>query len=106
MAYEKKTPLTEKQRADLNALAQKVENAYGDFGQAIDTIGPDEEWDGSCLACPKTPGGAVCSSFLGNSNSSRAMPANLLRALVPQSRRWCRVSVNSERVRTSTVGPS
>jgi hypothetical protein len=72
MASEKKASLTEKQRADLNALAQKAENAYGDFCQAIEAISPGEEWDGSCLACPKTPEGPVCTSFLGNANSARA----------------------------------
>ncbi len=72
MASEKKTSLTEKQRADLNALAQKVENAYGDFRRAIEAIGPDEEWDGSCLECPKTPGGPVCSSFVGDISSPHA----------------------------------
>jgi hypothetical protein len=72
MASKKKVSLTEKQRADLNALAQKAENAYGDFRQAIEAIGPDEEWDGSCLACPKRPGGGVCSSFLGHASSPDA----------------------------------
>jgi len=72
MSSTKKSSLTEKQRADLGSLAQKAENAYGDFRQAVDAIGPDDEWDGSCLACPKTPGGAVCSSFLGDANSSHA----------------------------------
>jgi hypothetical protein len=72
MASQKKVSLTEKQRADLNALAQKAENAYGDFRQAIEAIGPDEEWDGSCLACPNTPGGPVCTSFLGHGNPPHA----------------------------------
>jgi hypothetical protein len=72
MTSQKKASLTAKRRADLNALAQKVENSYRDFRQAIEAIGPDEEWDGSCLACPKTAGGPVCSSFLGNHNSPHA----------------------------------
>ena len=72
MASKKKVSLTEKQRADLNALAQKAENAYGDFRQAIEAIGPDEEWDGSCLACPRPGRREVCSSFLGNANSPHA----------------------------------
>jgi len=72
MAYKKNPNLTEKQRADLKALAEKAENAYGEFHHALAAFHPAEEWDGSCLACPRTPGGAICSSFLGPANSPNA----------------------------------
>ena len=65
MAYE----MTKQQRADLKALAEKVENAYSEFHDAVTAIGPSEDWDGSCLACPKEEGGVICSSFLGDAST-------------------------------------
>jgi hypothetical protein len=68
MAYDKNTPLTEEQRADLEALAEKVRNAYGEFRKALSAVRPTDDPDWSCLACPKEPGGAICSSFMGDTN--------------------------------------
>ena len=73
MPDDKKQSLTEEQRADLKALADKVENALGEFNEALAAIGLPNELGGSCVSCPRESGGAICSSFVGDAASPFAL---------------------------------
>lgn len=67
--------LSDKQRADLKSLTDKVDGAYQELRSAVDAIGPDADLGSTCRRCPSTAGGPICSSFEGNSDNFDALCA-------------------------------
>lgn len=65
MANEESAPMNKK---DLEELAEKAKSAYNEFREALKSAPTDPGLNLSCRDCPDTPGGPICSSFVGDEN--------------------------------------
>lgn len=67
MANEKSTPLNEEQRANLEALAEKLRSASAEFHEALQAARSSlDPWPWTCRSCPNQPEGPICTAFVGD----------------------------------------